>query len=1630
MKKLVLLMMVAGVCVLWGLELEMNIESVHLTGDFQLENIKEITISDSQFSQIRLSGCSQGGLPQQPAIEHFSKLLALPEAGNWQVADLHYKWDELELSHPIITNSRQETAGYERINAWYPEDIVNISDPVIMRQSRFSQLSVAGMQYNPAQNKVRIIKNLDLELRLQQSINIKLTSGAYSGSAFDKIAASSVSGYPGSRNQSNGSYLMICPDLPEVVYLVEYLAQWKRKLGHQVVIATLTETGSTNSEILDFLQNAYDNWDDRPEYVMLVGDVSGNIVLPSWYIVGYATPYDVTDHPYSLLEGEDYFSDVLIGRISVQSLVQLQTVFSKIMGYEGNPPLESNWFRQALMCCYVSDDHYDPEYSQRETVMAVREKLLDFTYTEVDTFVSPYQSGITNLANMINGGYSFINYRGAGSPFNWAAESGSMFNINNFSELHNGFMLPMVTSIVCGGCDFADASYSTCFGETWLTAGSPQNPIGGIAFIGPSEHDTKTSFNNCNDMGIYQGITQEGIFGAAAMMLRGKMELYINYPGCHQMDGIDDAFDSDMLYFYAYNLLGDPGLEIWTDTPQNIEAEIPRQVAQSASQLQMQVLNIPAEGFTVAVTTVNELYASSITQSDGSATVSIPPDEESFYVTISAYGYLPLTIEIQRTDTIQEVNLESYTFSQEPETGAESELVLNIRNTTATALSTLTISVVTDDEQVSLPVTEQTIHDLAAGETAVVNFYPEFTKEWRQETESRLEIRFNEGELGSYHISYQIKTPQIEYAGHQVQNAENCLLIGESNELILELLNTGNKGSGNFTAIITSTDGKCDISTDECSYININPQAMEIGSSAFRITPHSSLLQGEPLDFSISIINNSVSVWEIRSTIAAGLITESSPTFSNYGYVAFENSDSGNGEIPEYDWIEIAEPAGGAGDAVPIGHETCDGYSTRISLPFQFSYYGMVYDEITVCSEGWLAMGEVRYVTNENRTIPSGGGPAGMIAPFWDEMSGGTLYTQYNEEGHYFIVEWYDLLDITLNNHQTFQVILYDEEYYPTVTGDGKIKFQYLEIHNSDQNGFYATIGIENHLQTDGLLMSYADIYPETVHPVEAGTAILFSIREGMEIPLMEVDQNAISISLPTDTTFVYQLGMQNLNENSSLDYEVSFSHYFPQDTRNISDDTLIPVTQTYKPGQEMDVEITLVHYNLDNEAIHVFYIFAPEYVMVNGATDMAELPYNNATGYGVQMYWGDDDSYYNGNTPQTFHIYITVDEGVINSIPFGWAISGNGIGDGPHVIGGRFYLLPSEGPYLWMQYPNGGEEIAYGICDTIRWLTNGDIPEVDVYYSTDFFQTYELIDSGVPNVGELEWVVPYEPVTNARIRVSNTNGAEFDDSDDSFIITGLVITNPYEGAVLQYGSLADITWELAGAAPTVNIAISTNNGNTWLCVADDVPNTGAYSFEVNYAPSTCCKIRIATSDGNIEQTMSGVFSIIDPPVNWISCEEMQGTLQPLENRNLSLLLDTHGMEQGQYLAYITLTTDHNQDISLPVSLEVKNSNNQIPETSSLSHNFPNPFYYNSSRGISTKINYSICQPGHVKLAAYNIKGQIVRVFIDAETGSGNYGIDWDGTDNSGNPLASGVYFYQLQIDGKPLATKKCLLLK
>lgn len=104
-------------------------------------------------------------------------------------------------------------------------------------------------------------------------------------------------------------------------------------------------------------------------------------------------------------------------------------------------------------------------------------------------------------------------------------------------------------------------------------------------------------------------------------------------------------------------------------------------------------------------------------------------------------------------------------------------------------------------------------------------------------------------------------------------------------------------------------------------------------------------------------------------------------------------------------------------------------------------------------------------------------------------------------------------------------------------------------------------------------------------------------------------------------------------------------------------------------------------------------------------------------------------------------------------------------------------------------------------------------------------------------------------------------------------------------------------------------------------------------------------------------------------------------------------------------------------------SITAVEASRNLPAEYQLYQNYPNPF------NPETIINFSLPENNFVSLKIYNSLGQEIKTLIDKEINAGFHSVVWDGKDNFGNSVTSGIYFYKLSA-GKFISVRKMILIK
>jgi hypothetical protein len=110
-------------------------------------------------------------------------------------------------------------------------------------------------------------------------------------------------------------------------------------------------------------------------------------------------------------------------------------------------------------------------------------------------------------------------------------------------------------------------------------------------------------------------------------------------------------------------------------------------------------------------------------------------------------------------------------------------------------------------------------------------------------------------------------------------------------------------------------------------------------------------------------------------------------------------------------------------------------------------------------------------------------------------------------------------------------------------------------------------------------------------------------------------------------------------------------------------------------------------------------------------------------------------------------------------------------------------------------------------------------------------------------------------------------------------------------------------------------------------------------------------------------------------------------------------------------------------EITVVAGVGIRDRSVAVADKFALANNYPNPF------NPVTTIDFSIPNSAKISLVVYNALGQKVRTLIDGSVQAGAHSVQWNGRNDLGQMLSSGIYFYTLTSDANTM-TKKMVLVK
>ncbi len=929
-----------------------------------------------------------------------------------------------------------------------------------------------------------------------------------------------------------GEYLIVVPD--GLLSYINDLVAFKKSQGFDVTVIPLSVAGSTADDIKAYIGERLAS-NPLLEYVLLIGDVDGTSALPSFY---YSAENDVSDQKYTHLVGDDFIPDVFIGRLSVDTPVELIVAILKTIKYHRDALDFGDWLDRGLVVAGNYSNTVPIPITPVWTSRWVREVLLDEGYSTVDSlYYPPIQYGAPQIQSYINNGVGLVNYRGWGDANGWHYPE---FHVSDISGLSNGWMTPVFTSFVCNANDFAN-NVDPCLGEALLRAGTPSVPKGGVAVIGPSDLHTSTKYNNIINVYMYDALLDNGVYELAPAMLAGQMGLIREFP---DQNGAGEAQE---FYFHVYNITGDPSLNIHIKSPDVFTMDVSSS-DMDGGYIQLNLSDSQNRAIRDAVISImigDSIIAKGMSDPSGLFTANVPSESGT---EINIYANKPGFVQglVTLNPTATNIVFDGYnttgsglgTFSR-IQIGAETEIYPLLRNNSGSVMNAGTASV-SSGEGISLTSNTFSYDAIAIGEsqfaTTPINLIIE---DYLIGRDAVLDITLDNSDTGKLGLNVE-PLPISVVLGNDVIVSPNgsfvpTIYCENMSDIDISSLHI-NLTSLTDLVDINNSGGNSNISIPAWGNVTatLDNYNVEVGDLSW----------GSTVTLTVELTQGGYTVYQQNHEIPVLPQDQTIPAMpSRYGYWAYDDTDTGYDESPIFNWIELDPDFGGSGGTL---YELDDDDHVSVDLPFTFTYYGEQYNGITISSNGWISLVPCSIDYFWNYTIPMAMGPKAQIAAFWDDLEVvGTdwirVLTQYDQSDNRFIIEW----SRALNNFdevtaETFEIILYDPSSHVTPTGDGIIEFQYLDILDVDVEKNYATVGIEDHFQNDGIQYTFNNTYLAGAAPLTNGRAIRFTTNPppNFQAPLAVTESD-----LPTDFT-IYPVYPNPFNPVTNIQYYLEIDRH------------------------------------------------------------------------------------------------------------------------------------------------------------------------------------------------------------------------------------------------------------------------------------------------------------------------------------------------------------------------------------------------------------------------------------------------------------------------------------------------------
>ncbi len=557
-------------------------------------NYKLIKGEKASYYKLEIDGFGQSLDYGNPQLPIFKKLIELPEGAKYKIIvksqttriiklDDH-NIDEylLPAQHSIlktekVRNSFQINKQTYNTDNFYENPLIKIERLGKMRAISLARLEISPISYNPVTNTLKIIDNIQLEIKIYAYNSEKLIQEKQKYySPYSQVSEKQIinaSAYSNSKSKSSSckvplKYVIVADSMFKSS--LQPFIRWKEKKGFKVIEAYLQDTavGNTKQSIKAYLQSLYNNAtanNPAPIYVLFVGDVAQ---MPTW-------SGQIGSHASDLYFCEftnDEFPEMMYGRFSANDTSELNPQIEKTLQYERFTMPDPTFLANSILIS-GNDASHSPTWLDGQINYGTSTYFNATNATNCMSYLYANGSYLKDLEirQQVDSGASIVNYTGHGSPQGWVDPA---FNVNNVSSMHNQNKYPLMIANACITNKF---NASVCFGEALMRARNK----GAIAYIGASDN---TYWDEDFYWAVGYGPVSENPTystsgpGLYDLMFHNHNEVFDDWAMSNSQYvkagnlAVTQGGSNSRYYWEVYHVLGDPSLMAYMRIPSPITA--------------------------------------------------------------------------------------------------------------------------------------------------------------------------------------------------------------------------------------------------------------------------------------------------------------------------------------------------------------------------------------------------------------------------------------------------------------------------------------------------------------------------------------------------------------------------------------------------------------------------------------------------------------------------------------------------------------------------------------------------------------------------------------------------------------------------------------------------------------------------------------------------------------------------------------------------------------------------------------------------------------------------------------------------------------------------------------------------